>query len=116
MNALTLSSYETHGAIQTHAQLTSRSRGPTRAKASVSNDGERAVSLRCLLCDIEVYRVWWEHKPSIDGDFKANPTGPPAVERPETDVLKSRSGWIEVNRACPVSYQLVRLDHLLTRT
>jgi hypothetical protein len=47
-----------------------------------------------------VYRVWWEHHPTLDGDSTSLLI---SGEWAEGDTLRSRSGWIEVKHGCPVS-------------
>jgi hypothetical protein len=86
--------------VQIHTQFTTRSRGlPKSATSSSGHTVEHPILLLCLLCNCEVYRVWWTYNSTLDGD-SSNVIASGVWA--EGDVLKSRSGWIEVNRACPV--------------
>ena len=61
----------------------------------------RFVSLKCLVCRVNVYRV--EQVDPLDMNA---PEGPvlPSDDWVEVEVLKSSSGWIELAKQCTVSF------------
>ncbi len=77
--------------LQLYSELTLRS----RSSAFVDSEGQKfqTVSVKCLACDISVYRIKTEVSPDMDAK-----EGPmlPEEDWAEHDVLRSRTGWIEV--------------------
>jgi hypothetical protein len=59
----------------------------------------RYTTITCLLCDVLVYRVYQTYTEEVEGK-----EGPllPTEDWAERDVLKSISGWVQVNKSCKV--------------
>ncbi|KLO18060.1 hypothetical protein SCHPADRAFT_900052 [Schizopora paradoxa] len=82
------------GIIVLYSELTLR----TRSAASVDSEGQKyqTVSVKCLACDLYVYRI--RTNVSSDVDAKEGPLLP-SEDWAEHDILRSRTGWIEVYNA-----------------
>ncbi|KAI0346772.1 hypothetical protein BDW22DRAFT_1480515 [Trametopsis cervina] len=81
-----------------HTQLTLRNRGPQIQQTGTTNgQSYRIISLNCLICNMEVYRVSQPALPDVDVS-----EGPilPTDEWAESDILLSTNGWIQVSSNC----------------
>lgn len=93
---------------QVHTQLTLRIR--SRAKQQQTQQTQhttpdsaeltRYTTLKCLVCSTLVYRVFQVISPDVDA---AEGPVAPSEDWTERELLKSRSGWIEVHTECIVS-------------
>ncbi|KAG2013242.1 hypothetical protein CC2G_010175 [Coprinopsis cinerea AmutBmut pab1-1] len=77
-----------------HPQLTLRSRKRV-ATVAEGNRYSRFTTLKCLLCNIPVYRIFQIVPADVEGK-----DGPilPAEDYVEKEVMKSPNGWVQVNK------------------
>lgn len=81
---------------QVHNELTLRIRSPVTPDPSSSGAHTQLTSVACLVCNTVAYRV--KADLTHDTDAKEGPVLP-TEDWAEHDMLKSRSGWVEVHNA-----------------
>ncbi|GLB34123.1 hypothetical protein LshimejAT787_0110070 [Lyophyllum shimeji] len=84
------------GITVAHPQVTVRTRTRGVPIAGTTRFS-RYMTITCLLCDLLVYRVYQTYSADVEGK-----DGPvlPTEDWVERDILKSLSGWIEVQKDC----------------
>lgn len=87
-----------------HPQLTLRVKSPAVTIPGTTKYS-RFTTLRCLVCDLAVYRVHQVISPEVEAkDLPLLPTD----DWMEQEIMKSPSGWIEVHKDCLVSIAVIQ--------